>query len=202
MLNSMEYLGLPTTIIIIVVAVFLVIQCIGELIEFKGKAVPEFFNIRKYFARKKAEREILSSLPDTIKEIKKIVDDINRHYSEDNISKRDKWIDGVNKKLDANDELIRQLSEKIDKNNKDTLSLLIESKRTAIIDFASKVSNTDAPITKEYYNRIFKMYQEYEDIISKNGLTNGEVDIAYRIIVESYEEHLSNHTFIEDIRGW
>lgn len=202
MLNSMEYLGLPTTIIIIVVAVFLVIQCIGELIEFKGKAVPEFFNIRKYFARKKAEREILSSLPDTIKEMKKIVDDINRHYSEDNISKRDKWIDGVNKKLDANDELIRQLSEKIDKNNKDTLSLLIESKRTAIIDFASKVSNTDAPITKEYYNRIFKMYQEYEDIISKNGLTNGEVDIAYRIIVESYEEHLANHTFIEDIRGW
>ncbi len=202
MLNSMEYLGLPTTIIIIVVAVFLVIQCIGELIEFKGKAVPEFFNIRKYFARKKAEREILSSLPDTIKETKKIVDDINRHYSEDNISKRDKWIDGVNKKLDANDELIRQLSEKIDENNKDTLSLLIESKRTAIIDFASKVSNTDAPITKEYYNRIFKMYQEYEDIISKNNLTNGEVDIAYRIIVESYEEHLSNHTFIEDIRGW
>ena len=202
MLNSMEYLGLPTTIIIIVVAVFLVIQCIGELIEFKGKAVPEFFNIRKYFTRKKAEREILSSLPDTIKEVKKIVDDINRHYSEDNISKRDKWIDGVNKKLDANDELIRQLSEKIDKNNKDTLSLLIESKRTAIIDFASKVSNTDAPITKEYYNRIFKMYQEYEDIISKNDLTNGEVDIAYRIIVESYEEHLSNHTFIEDIRGW
>lgn len=202
MLNSMEYLGLPTTIIIIVVAVFLVIQCIGELIEFKGKAVPEFFNIRKYFARKKAEREILSSLPDTIKEVKKIVDDINRHYSEDNISKRDKWIDGVNKKLDANDELIRQLSEKIDENNKDTLSLLIESKRTAIIDFASKVSNTDAPITKEYYNRIFKMYQEYEDIISKNNLTNGEVDIAYRIIVESYEEHLSNHTFIEDIRGW
>lgn len=202
MLNSMEYLGLPTTIIIIVVAVFLVIQCIGELIEFKGKAVPEFFNIRKYFARKKAEREILSSLPDTIKEMKKIVDNINRHYSEDNVSKRDKWIDGVNKKLDANDELIRQLSGKIDKNNKDTLSLLIESKRTAIIDFASKVSNTDAPITKEYYNRIFKMYQEYEDIISKNDLTNGEVDIAYRIIVESYEEHLSNHTFIEDIRGW
>ena len=202
MLNSMEYLGLPTTIIIIVVAVFLVIQCIGELIEFKGKAVPEFFNIRKYFARKKAEREILSSLPDTIKEMKKIVDDINRHYSEDNISKRDKWIDGVNKKLDTNDELIRQLSEKIDKNKKDTLSLLIESKRIAIIEFASKVSNADAPITKEYYNRIFKMYQEYKDIISKNNLTNGEVDIAYRIIVESYEEHLSNHTFIEDIRGW
>lgn len=202
MLNSMEYLGLPTTIIIIVVAVFLIVQCVGELIEFKGKAVPEFFNIKKYFARKKAERKTLSCLPDTIKEMKKIVDDINYHYSKDNISKRDKWISGVNKKLDENDKLIRQLSEKIDKNNKDTLSILIESKRNAIIDFASKVSNTDILVTKEYYNRIFKMYKEYEDIISKNNLTNGEVDIAYRIIVESYEEHLSNHTFIEDIRGW
>ena len=202
MLNSMEYLGLPTTIIIIVVAVFLIVQCVGELIEFKGKAVPEFFNIRKYFDRKKAERKTLSGLPDTIKEMKKIVDDINYHYSKDNISKRDKWISGVNKKLDENDALIRQLSEKIDKNNKDTLSILIESKRNAIIDFASKVSNTDILVTKEYYNRIFKMYKEYEDIISKNNLTNGEVDIAYRIIVESYEEHLSNHTFIEDIRGW
>lgn len=202
MLNSMEYLGLPTTIIIIVVAVFLIVQCVGELIEFKGRAVPEFFNIKKYFARKKAEREILSGLPDTIKEMKKIVDDINCHYSKDNISKRDKWISDVNKKLDTNDNLIRQLSEKIDKNNQDTLSILIESKRNAIIDFASKVSNTDTLVTKEYYNRIFKMYKEYEDIISKNNLTNGEVDIAYRIIVESYEEHLSNHTFIEDIRGW
>ena len=198
----MEYLGLPTTIIIIVVAVFLIVQCVGDLIEFKGKAVPEFFNIRKYFDRKKAERKTLSGLPDTIKEMKKIVDDINYHYSKDNISKRDKWISGVNKKLDENDALIRQLSEKIDKNNKDTLSILIESKRNAIIDFASKVSNTDILVTKEYYNRIFKMYKEYEDIISKNNLTNGEVDIAYRIIVESYEEHLSNHTFIEDIRGW
>lgn len=202
MLSSMEYLGLPTTIIIVVVAVFLVMQIIGEIIEFKGKAAPEIFNVRKYFARKKAERKIISELPDTMEKLEKIVDDISYHYNSDNISMRDNWIDGVNKKLDANDELVRELNKKIDENNKDTTSLLIESKRNAIIDFASRISNSDAPITKEYFNRIFKMYKEYEDIIQKNGLTNGEVDIAYRIIVESYEEHLSNHTFIEDIRGW
>lgn len=202
MLSSMEYLGLPTTIIIVVVAVFLVMQIIGEIIEFKGKAAPEIFNVRKYFARKKAERKIISELPDTMEKLEKIVDNISYHYNSDNISMRDNWIDGVNKKLDANDELVRELNKKIDENNKDTTSLLIESKRNAIIDFASRISNSDAPITKEYFNRIFKMYKEYEDIIQKNGLTNGEVDIAYRIIVESYEEHLSNHTFIEDIRGW
>lgn len=169
---------------------------------FKGKAVPEIINIRKYFARKKVEREIIMALPDTIKEMKIIVDNINQHYQSDNIAMRDKWIDSVNNRLDLDDKLIRSLNEKIDENNKDTLSLLVDSKRNAIIDFASRVSNSDVPVTKEYFNRIFKLYQEYEDIIEKNGLTNGEVDIAYRIIVESYEEHLSNHTFIEDIRGW
>lgn len=202
MLDSMEYLGISTTIIAIVVGVLLVMQIIGELIEFKGKTVPELFKIRKYFSRKKAERQLLFELPDTVKEMKKIVNNIDRHYSSDNITMRDKWIDSVNNKLAVNDDLIRKLNEKIDENNKDTLSLLIDNKRNAIIDFASRISNPDVSITKEYFHRIFKLYQEYEDIIEENGMTNGEVNIAYRIIVESYEKHLQNHTFIEDIRGW
>lgn len=202
MLDSMEYLGVSTTIIAIVVAIFLFMQIIGAIIEFKGKTAPEVFKIKKYFARKKKEREMIMSLPDTVSEMKEIVNNIDKHYSNDNIAMRDKWIDSVNNKLAVNDDLIRKLNEKIDENNKDTLSLLVDSKRTAIIDFASRISNPNVPITKEYFHRIFKLYQEYEDIIEENGLTNGEVDVAYRIIVESYEEHLSNHTFIEDIRGW
>ena len=39
-------------------------------------------------------------------------------------------------------------------------------------------------------------------IIEKNEKTNGEVDIAFRIIQESYECHMRNHTFVEDIRGY
>lgn len=202
MLNYIQYLNIPSTIAIVLVVLFFILQFIGEILSFKGKAVPEIINIRKYFARKKVEREIIMALPDTIKEMKIIVDNIDQHYQSDNIAMRDKWIDSVNNRLDLDDKLIRSLNEKIDENNKDTLSLLVDSKRNAIIDFASRVSNSDVPVTKEYFNRIFKLYQEYEDIIEKNGLTNGEVDIAYRIIVESYEEHLSNHTFIEDIRGW
>lgn len=33
-------------------------------------------------------------------------------------------------------------------------------------------------------------------------MTNGEVDIAIRIIKEAYENHMRNHTFIENIRGY
>ena len=202
MLNYIEYLNVPSQIAIALIAVLFVLQLIGEFLNFKGKAVPEIMSIRKYFSRKKYERKVIRELPDTIQDLKNIVNNIDRHYSADNISMRDKWIDSVNKKLNMEDELVRDLNKKLDEANKDIVSILVDNKRNTIIDFASRVSNSSVLVTKEQFNRVFKIYKEYEDLISNNGLTNGEVDIAYRIIVESYEEHLSNHTFIEDTRGW
>lgn len=202
MLNYIEYLNIQSQIAIALVAVLFVLQLIGEFLNFKGKAVPEIMSIRKYFARKKSERKVIRELPNTIQDLKNVVNNIDKHYSTDNISMRDKWIDSVNNKLMMEDKLVRDLDKKLDEANKDIVSILVDNKRDTIIDFASRVSNSNALVTKEQFNRVFKLYKEYEDLISKNGMTNGEVDIAYRIIVESYEEHLSNHTFIEDTRGW
>lgn len=202
MLNYIEYLNVPSQIAIALIAVLFVLQLIGEFLNFKGKAVPEIMSIRKYFARKKSERKVIRELPNTIQDLKNIVNNIDKHYNADNISMRDKWIDTVNDKLVAEDKLVRDLDKKLDEANKDIVSILVDNKRDTIIDFASRVSNHSVLVTKEQFNRVFKLYKEYEDLINKNGLTNGEVDIAYRIIVESYEEHLSNHTFIEDTRGW
>ena len=128
--------------------------------------------------------------------------DFETHYSKDNIAMRDEWMKTVNDKLHQNDTYIKELDKKLDKNNEDTLSLLIDSKRNTIIDFASRVIDENAPVTREQFNRIFKLYDEYENIIERNKLTNGEVDIAYRIIKESYEKHMKAHTFIEDVRGY
>jgi len=202
MLNYIEYLNVPSQIAIALIAVLFVLQLIGEFLNFKGKAVPEIMSIRKYFARKKSERKVIRELPDTIQDLKNIVNNIDKHYNADNIFMRDTWIDSVNKKLNMEDKLVRDLYKKIDEANKDIVSILVDNKRDTIIDFASRVSNSSVLVTKEQFNRVFKLYKEYEDLISKNGITNGEVDIAYRIIAESYEEHLSNHTFIEDTRGW
>lgn len=202
MLNYIEYLNVPSQIAIALIAVLFVLQLIGEFLNFKGKAVPEIMSIRKYFARKKSERKVIRELPETIQDLKNIVNNIDKHYNADNISMRDKWIDSVDSKLIMEDKLVRDLNKKLDEANKDIVSILVDNKRNTIIDFASRVSNSSVLVTKEQFNRVFKIYKEYEDLISKNGLTNGEVDIAYRIIVESYEEHLSNHTFIEDTRGW
>lgn len=195
MLDSMQYLGMPTTIIVIIVAILLIMQVIGGVIEFKGKALPEIFHIKKYLARKKLEKEILIRLPETVDKLEKSVANINDHYNEDNISKRNDWMQSVNEKLDTDHSLIRELKQ-------DFILKDINDKRNTIIDFASRISSSDTIITREYFNRIFKTYQEYEDMIKKEGLTNGEVDVAYHIIVEAYEERLLNHTFLEDERGW
>ena len=180
MLDSMQYLGMPTTIVVIIIAILLIMQVIGGVIEFKGKALPEIFHIKKYLARKKLEKSVAN---------------INDHYNEDNISKRNDWMQKVNEKLDTDHTLIRELKQ-------DFILKDINDKRNTIIDFASRISSSDTIITREYFNRIFKTYQEYEDMIKKEGLTNGEVDVAYHIIVEAYEERLLNHTFLEDERGW
>lgn len=202
MLGYIEYLEVPAKIAAGLAGVFLVLQIIGELLEFKGKVVPEFLKVRKYAARKKQERTALKSIPGTLSEVKKTLDDINSHYSTDNIQLRNQWMSSVNEHLAQNDVCIKELVDKLEKNNQDTLALLIDSKRNTIINFASLVIDETKPVTREQFNRIFKLYQEYEGIITANGLTNGEVDIAYRIIRESYEAHMRNHSFVEDVRGY
>lgn len=202
MLAYLEYLNVPAKVVIILAAVFLGIQIIGEILEFKGKVVPEFVKVRKYFKRKKIERETLRSIPETLQKVKESLDKVNQHYSDDNISMRDQWIQNVNDKLAEHDNWRKDFDEKLDKNTDVTLSILIDNKRTAIIDFAARVVDENVPVTHEQFKRAFKLHEEYETIIKEHDMTNGEVDIAYRIITESYENHLRNHTFIEDVRGY
>lgn len=212
MINYLEYLNMPTVVGMSIVAIFLFMQIIGEFLEFTGKVVPEVMKIRKYFARKKKEHEVLSQLPmifeefrkvpKTLQDVQELLNSVDKHYNTDNIAKRDEWIKTVNYKLGSYDKLVQELNTKLDKNNEDTLELLIENKRNTIINFASYVINEKTPVTREQFNRVFKIYSEYEDIIDKNEKTNGEVDIAFRIIQEAYECHMRNHTFVEDIRGY
>ena len=59
MVSLIEYLGIPGAIAIVIVAVYLIMQLVGEFVELCGKVVPEFFKIRKYFKRKKEEKIFL-----------------------------------------------------------------------------------------------------------------------------------------------
>ena len=209
MLDYIEYLNIPEKTLLVLVGIFFVMQIIGELLEFKGKVVPEFFKIRKYFKRRKKEKNETKQL---LGEVKKLLGDVDAHYSADNITKRDSWMKWINDRAVVYDKSIGEIG-KISENlvevtnalkncTKMTEEMFVQSSRDRIIDFAAKAGNKDSMVSKEEFYRIFKIYKKYEDFLEEHEMTNGEVDIAYRIIQESYEQHIKNHTFIEDIRGY
>ena len=193
---------MPTKVGIIIILLFVVIQIVGELLEFKGKVVPEFVKIRKYFTRKKKEKEQTNQ---TLQQVRVLLNDVKEHYNADNITKRDAWMQWVNGRAVVYDASVAELTglkDSLAATNELVLDLYINSNRNRIIDFASKIAREDAPVSREEFNRIFKTYNEYEEILEKHNKTNGEVDIAIRIIEESYADHMKNHSFIEDVRGY
>ena len=193
---------MPVKIIVAIILLFVVMQIVGELLEFLGKIVPEFFKIRKYFARKKQEKY---EIKETLQKVQILLDGVNEHYSSDNITKRNEWMQWVNSRAKVYDEAVADLTllkESLVANNELTLDLYININRNRIIDFASKIANENNPVSREEFNRIFKTHKEYEDVLKKHNKTNGEVDVAIRIIEESYANHMKHHSFIEDIRGY
>lgn len=206
MINYIEYLGIPLKIAVVLVVIFFAMQAIGEFLEFKGKVVPEFFKIRKWLTRKKREKAEATQI---LKDVQVLLNDVNGHYSADNIAKRDGWMKWVNDRAEVYDESIKQLREALTEvmqalkdNTKLTEEMFIQSSRDRIIDFATKTSNESVMVSREEFNRIFKVYAKYEKYLEDHDMTNGEVDINYQIIKESYEQRLRDHAFTEDIRGY
>lgn len=179
-----------------------VLNIIGEICEFKGKVVPEFMKIRKFFKRRKEEKQKSKQL---LSNVEILLADVNNHYSEDNIAKRNDWMNWVNARAKIYDASVQQLTalhKSIEDNNKLTLDLYFELNRDRIINFASKISDDKTTVSREEFTRIFKIYKEYEERLKENHLTNGEVDIAYRVIEDDYKERLCSNNFLEDRRGW
>ena len=191
---------MPATIGIIIIGLFLVMQIIGEIIEFKGKTAPEFIKCRKYFKRKRKERQALKELPIKIQEFNETLSQFNKHYSSENIKKRNDWMKHIDDKEELYDTEIDKLSQLLAKVNQTVVDIQIDNKRSQIISFASMVSDENVPVTREQFNRILKMYNDYERIISENNMTNGEIEIAYSIIVKAYKKHMENHSFVEDMQ--
>lgn len=219
MIQYIEYLGLPGCVAVVLVGLFLASQVIGELLELKGKVVPEVLKVRKYFARRRKEKEnmrkmaelypSLQKVPEALDSVQKLLSNVDAHYSNDNIAKRNSWMQWVNDRATVYDDSIVEISKNLTDvtqalkdNTKMTEEMFIQSSRDRIIDFATKAGSENAVVSREEFNRIFKVYDKYERFLADRNLTNGEIDIAYRIIKSSYENHLKNHTFVEDIRGY
>lgn len=193
---------MPTKVAIALVGIFFILQIIGELLEFKGKVVPEFIKIRKYFRRKKQEKE---QTAETLKQVQALLSEVNQHYSADNITKRNAWMEWVNSRAVVYDKSVvelTELKEALAANNELTLDLYININRHRIIDFARLVADDNALTSREEFNRIYKINQEYHETLTKYDKENGEVDIAMKLIDEAYDYRMKNHAFIEDVRGY
>lgn len=201
-----ENIGLSGMIATGFIIVFFVLQIIGELLEFKGKVVPEALKVRKFFQRRKNER---NETQKTIQDVKNLLNEIGKHYSDDNITKRDAWMNHINERIRTYDHSISDIKENLTgvaealkANTRMTEEMFVQNCRDRILDFAEKVSNENTIVSREEFSRIFKVHKEYEDFLSAHNMTNGEIEIAYRMINDAYAIRLKSSSFIEDIMGY
>jgi len=210
--DYLEFFEASGKFVVVVVLLFFVMQLIVEILKAKGVVAAEIVSIRSRMDQKRKEKETirqmaellptLKDVPAMLKSTGEFLGNVEKHYSDDNIKMRDDWIKNVNQKLEGHDELMQFLVDTAHENSENIRAILIESKRSAIIDFASKTIDPNVPVTRAEFNRIFRIHNEYEEIINKHKIKNGEVDMAIGLIRESYEEHMRNHTFLEDVRGF
>ena len=178
-IKCIEFLGIPMTIAIVLVGLFLILQIIGELCELKGKIVPEFLKIRKYFKRKKQEKEETNQM---IRECKQALLEFNSHYSPANIAKRNNWMHEVDDSVKSNDELIQKLDGKMDKllETNEALTTQLEQVKSNVLENEADRLRSELfdcgnrcrrriRLHPEEMEHIRAVYQKYSEVLHQNG---------------------------------
>lgn len=186
LLKGIEFLGMPTTIAIILVGLLLITQIIGEVSELLGQTVPEILKIRKYFKRKKQEKfeaeEKVKETMETLAEVKQLLSDVNSHYSKDNITKRNNWMNGVDQSVRDNDKLIQALDGKIDKlleTNENLKEQLVQVKSNVLENEADRLRSElfdcgnrcrrNIRLHPEEMDHIRDVWNKYSNKLHQNG---------------------------------
>jgi hypothetical protein len=175
LLKGIEYLGIPMTVAIVLVSIWLILHIIGFILDIKKKAVPEIINIRGYIRRKKEDKQM-------IRECKELLSEFNAHYNTDNITKRNDWMNGVNNSVKNNDALIEKLDGKIDKLLADNESLktqlhqvksnVLENEadrlRSELFDCGNRCRR-NIRLHPEEMDHIREVYHKYSVVLKQNG---------------------------------
>ena len=192
-----SYLGLPAAIIIALVA----LQLICWLIELKGKVVPEFIYIIKFFknrkSRRKQEKEMLVEMAGIIKEF-------NKHYSPECIESRNQWMTDVNntvnwvhERADIYDASIAELKADFEHNKNIANKLYVQNCRTTILEFSAKIAQPNYVTTRDEFRRVLKVYDDYERFLEEIGEENGEIEDAIEVIRAIHRECIKENRFLE-----
>ena len=182
MLKELETLNAPEWLIVVVIGLVVIVEIINLLSKLWGLVAPKLFKISTANSRRKEIEKIILSNQDAIKQLKEKHDTDMKESEKTDASLKEE-INKTNQKLDMINELV--------------LNIRIDNMRKTLLDFASTVGS-GRKCTKEQFDEIFSTYQDYEDILEKNGMTNGRVNISMEIVREQYKHNLLHGGFLED----
>lgn len=155
-------------------AIILVAVCIKFLFELADWFLT-FFGIETKWSLKKKAME------NEIEALRKEVDT----YKDNRIHDREQSF-----------EIQRQLTENQNEIKKSITSLTkmfvkkeIDDMRWDILEFGSGVM-ANRPYSKEQYDHVFEVYQDYEKILAENGMENGRVDMSMSFVRKKYAEKM------------
>lgn len=79
------------------------------------------------------------------------------------------------------------LSSRIDENERKSDERYVKDLRMKIIDFAGSIRNGKNN-SREAFEEIMRIYDDYHDILRDLGETNGYIDTEYELIIETFKE--------------
>lgn len=195
-LKTIDYGMLLGSLAIIIVAVPKIIKYLEDFEQKSGFRFP--WSVRKEAIQKKFD-ELDNKINTTRKELDDKIDSIHKAehiehetWHQQSITIRDNLAENQHK-LEENQAsfmyTLSDISKSLAELKADFLDERLERKRWNILNCASKLRNGDTVDMEEYVN-VFQDYDSYEDIIKKNGLTNGLIEESIKFIREKYQELL------------
>jgi hypothetical protein len=115
MVELFERLGVPGTVISVIAFVLLVAGAIKEFVT-SFSTFKEVFNwIKGIKTRIKEKKEARKKAEKTLVEVEKLLNNINSRYSEDNIKKRNNWMNWVNEKAEEYNSTLDNINKRLEK---------------------------------------------------------------------------------------
>ena len=164
LLKGIEYLGIPMAVAVALVGIWLVLHIIGFVLDIKKKAVPEIINIRGRIRRKKEDKQM-------IKECRDLLSEFNTHYNKDNITKRNDWMNGVNKSVKNIEKLdgkIDKLLDDLEQVKSNVLENEADRLRSELFDCGNRCRR-NIRLHPEEWEHIKDVYAKYSNVLHQNG---------------------------------
>ncbi len=200
MLSNLQFLNVPTAIIVALIALVVVSEIIKA-----SKGIFEFIAAHvlkiKTKAAKKKEKE--NQVYDLIIQNNTGLQDFMQSQTKFNEEMKAEL---MAIKTDVTDSMENIRSDISDiRNAQETLSatvsdMQIESMRETILEFASALSSPNGnTYTKEQFTYVKKIYATYSEILKEKKRIDDEVDLSMIIINDKYQYNVLHHTFVEDL---